>query len=100
MKECPQTRRTQAFCIFADQKTLYKQSDLSDTSRKNKMRNLRSFHKWRGMKGAHTCVVQVKLLPLGQCKQNNSGYLAAGVKLNGTLQEKNLITFFWEKGNL
>lgn len=52
------------------------------------------------MKGAHTCVVQVNLLPLGQCKQNNSGCLAAGVKLNGTLGEKNLITFFGEKGNL
>lgn len=52
------------------------------------------------MKGAHTCVVQVNLLPLSQCKQNNSGCLAAGVKLNGTLGEKNLITFFGEKGHL
>lgn len=53
------------------------------------------------MKGAHTCVVQVNHLPLSQCKQNNSGCLAAGVKPNGTLgEEKNLITFFGEKGNL
>lgn len=63
------------------------------------MRNLHCSHKWRLMKGAHTCVVQVNLLPLSQCKQNNSGCLAAGVKVNGTLGKKNLITFFGEKGN-
>ena len=50
------------------------------------------------MKGVHTCVVQVKHLSLSQCKHNNSGCLAAGIKVNGTLGEKNLITFFGEKG--
>lgn len=62
------------------------------------MRNPRCSHKWKRMKGVHTCVVQVSLLPLSQCKQNNSGCLAAGVKVKQTLGEKNQMTFFGEEG--